>query len=189
MERTIGKLKANIRSKSKVAENAVNVLKDHFSKTYRAWNRYDEENDGAIGLELPQSILEELNPDANATAFFKRINEGLVEDSNVRIINEYSKLKSGQKLKSQRAKTFSVVVNKIEDERHTGNFTIATIKKMFRFKGEDWCVVISERQLDYIEEYNYLHFYSIVNMKYVVAYAIHMPSSMDLNKIYIRWKK
>lgn len=74
-----------LRSTNKVTENAANVLKDHFSKTFRAWNRCDEENDGAVGLELPLYILEEPYPDVNAIAFFKCIDESLVEDSNVRI--------------------------------------------------------------------------------------------------------
>lgn len=205
MERTIGKLKANIKSTSKVAENAANVLKDHFSKTSRAWNRYNEDKDETSSLELPLYILEELYPDANVIAFFKCIDETLEEDGSVKIINEYSKLKNGQTLKTQRAKTFSVVIESLEEERQTGerpcSFRIATIKKMFRLNDDDWCVINSEKQLKCVDDYDYLHYYSsmedlplsdnhkILNMKYVVGYAIHLPSSTNANNVYIRWKK
>lgn len=157
-----------IKSTSKVAKNAANVFKDYFEKTSRVWSRYDDDNAEINSSELPLFILEELYPDSKVIAFFKYTHDTVEENSSIRIIRKYLKLKNGQRLKTQRSKTFSVVIENRKEERQNdeghSSFRIATIKKMFGLNGDDWCIITSETQLKCAASYGHLLYYSVKDL-------------------------
>jgi hypothetical protein len=198
LERMIGKLKTNIRSKRSPAANSYNSVLNHFADSYKKIQKTNENFRNTTNIEYKSSQYKALKNDEL---------QNVIGHQNIRVIRSCSPILSGQTLRISRTKAMTSVVFKTDTAVDTHQDELIKgcqirkygILKMMFDTGADKCGLVSVVSPIDVNEYG-VHYYNPSNCTYrwkiiklsdIIAYGIEILSIDDRypQMVNLLWKE
>lgn len=198
IERTIGKLKTDIKSKRSPAENSYSSVLKYFGNSYEKIQKDNEYFKKTISVEYKSSNFQDVENGGL---------QNLIGNQSVRVIRSYSPTKSGQTLRFSRSRSITSIVFSTDlttDDHQNECIRGCTLKKYGLLKlmydtGADERGIIEV--LSPIEVNNYgVHYYNpgncirrweTIDLKDIILYGIEIQSIDDRcpERVNLLWKE